>query len=253
MLVNGKSLSGPVSEIVSSVDQRLVTGSPWAYVLAAFCSSGHKSRASRARWPISVFSSSSVLRSEVDKRKNNWEKKRSGLSHPGSLLKKERHQDAVWQKVCRLDREVARLVASRTVWFCEEHSVKTVYFEDLRNYQASGGHGDSSWRLSTNLWGQIIETVRYMRESLGHSPYSVWTVNPMYTSQICHKCKEKGIRVDSPESKVEQKEGEYFYCPNCNLHVHADINAARNIMHVHNLSAVPERAKAICPTLPNTQ
>lgn len=125
--------------------------------------------------------------------------------------------------------------------------------EDLTNYQPPGGKGDSSWRLSSNLWGRIIETVRYMRESLGHSPYSVWTVNPRYTSQKCHVCKERGIRVDSPESKVEQKGGEYFYCPHCNSHVHADINAARNIIHVHDLSAVPERTKDICPTLPNLQ
>ncbi len=195
----------------------------------------------------------SLLRSEVDRRRNNWDKKRPGLSHPVFLLKKERHQDAVWQKVRRLDREVSRLVASHTVWFCEEHSVKTVYFEDLRNYQTPAGQGALSWRLSTNLWGEVIDTVRYMRESLGHSPYSVWTVNPAYTSQTCHVCRQKGIRVDSCRSKVEQKGGEYFYCPNCDSHIHADINAARNIIHVQSPSAVPGRTKEICPTLSNLQ
>jgi hypothetical protein len=195
----------------------------------------------------------SVLRSEVDRRRNNWEKKRPGLSHPALLLKKERHQDAVWQKVCRLDREVSRLVASRAVWFCEEHGVKTMYFEDLRNYQTPCGQGALSWRLSTNLWGKIIDTVRYMRESLGHSPYSVWTVNPAYTSQTCHVCGQKGIRVDGCRSKVEQKGGEYFYCPSCDSHIHADINAARNIIHVQSPSAVPGRTKDLCPTLSNLQ
>jgi len=193
----------------------------------------------------------SVLSSEVDRRKNNWEKKRPGLSHPGSLFKKERHRDAVWQKVCRLDREISRLVASRTVWFCEEHNVKTVYFEDLRNYQPTPGHGDLSWRLSSNLWGKIIETVRYMRESLGHNQYSVWTVNPRYTSQTCHECGEKGIRVDGPDSTTEKKGGEYFYCQLCSSHIHADINAARNM--IQTSSAVPGRTNNLCRSLSNLQ
>jgi len=192
----------------------------------------------------------SVLRSEVDRRRNNWEKKRPGLSHPAFLLKKERHQDAVWQKVCRLDREVSRLVASRTVWFCEEHSVKTVYFEDLRNYHAPGGHRGLSWSLSSNLWGMIIDTVRYMRESLGHSPYSVWTVNPAWTSQTCHVCGQRGLRVRDGGSRIEKKGGEYFYCPHCDSHLHSDVNAARNMIHAQESSAIPGRT---CPTLSNQQ
>jgi hypothetical protein len=190
----------------------------------------------------------SALRSEVDRGKNNWARKRPGLSHPGSLLKKERHQDAVWQKVCRLDREMVRLVAWRTVWFCEEHNVKTVYFEDLRNYQPPCARGDSSWKLSSNLWGKIIDTVRYMRESLGHSVYGVWTVNPGGTSQTCHVCRKKGIRVASPGSEVEKKGGEYFYCAHCKSHINADINAARNIIQVQTSSVVPGRTNTECPT-----
>ena len=194
----------------------------------------------------------SSLRSEVDRRRNNWEKKRPGLSHPRFLLKKERHQDAVWQKVCRLDREVSRLVASRTVWFCEQYNVKTVYFEDLKNYQPFASHGDLSWRLSSNLWGKIIENVRYMRESLGHNQYSVWMVNPKGTSRNCHLCGEQGIRVESMDSEVERKGGEYFYCAHCNSHIHADINAARNIIQVQTSSAVPGgTSKDLCPSLFN--
>jgi hypothetical protein len=192
----------------------------------------------------------SSLRSEVGRKRNNWEKKRPGLSHPPSLLKKERHQDAVWQKVCRLDREVSRLVASRTVWSCEQYNVKTVYFEDLKNYRPFAGHGDLSWRLSSNLWGKIIETVRYMRESLGHNQYSVWTVNPRGTSRKCHACGREGIRVECMNSEVERKGGEYFYCAHCRSHIHADVNAARNIIQVQTSSAVPGRAsKDLCPSL----
>ncbi|MDF1539616.1 MAG: transposase [Candidatus Thorarchaeota archaeon] len=173
------------------------------------------------------------LQSVTDRKKNNWERKRSGLSYPGHVLKKDRHIAALWGKVRRLDREIARVVASRTVWFCEEHKVKTLFFEDLRSFQGHAGSKDLSYNLSSNLWGKIIDTVRYMRESLGHSKYSVWTVNPRYTSQTCHVCGERGKRVEDEISTSERKGGEYFYCAKCDEHFHADVNAARNIIHVH--------------------
>ncbi len=173
------------------------------------------------------------LQSVTDRKKNNWERKRKGLSYPGHILKKERHINALWRKVRRLDCEVARVIASKTVWFCEEHNVKTLFFEDLRSFQGHAGSKDLSYNLSSNLWGKIIDTVRYMRESLGHSKYSVWTVNPRYTSQTCHVCRERGVRVEDDASTKERKGGEYFYCKKCDEHFHADVNAARNIIHVH--------------------
>jgi len=183
------------------------------------------------------------LQSGVDKNRNNWGRKREGVSCPGHILKKEKHIEALWRKFGRLDREIARLVASRAVWFCEKHGVKTMFFEDLRSFQAKGGSKDFSWHLTTNLWGKIIDTVRYMRMALGHSRYSVWTVNPRYTSQTCHVCGESGVRVKDEVSTKEVRGGRYFYCIECKLHIHADVNAARNIIHVHpGPSAVPGRA-----------
>jgi len=180
----------------------------------------------------------SVLQSKVDKRKSNWEQKQSGQKHPQSLSKKLKHFNATWDKIRRLDREIARIIAAKTVWFCEEHEVKKLFFEDLRGYQGHGGSKDLSWSLNVNLWGKIIETVRYMRESLGHSKYSVWTVNPRYTSQTCHVCGERGFRVNDESSKTKRKGGEFFYCFKCDVHHHADINAARNIIHVQSKSSV---------------
>ncbi|MDF1540294.1 MAG: transposase, partial [Candidatus Thorarchaeota archaeon] len=174
-----------------------------------------------------------VLQSETDRKKGNWERKRTGQVYPGHILKKDRHIAALWRKVRRLDREIARVVASRTVWFCEQHQVKTVFFEDLRSFQGHAGSKDLSYNLSSNLWGKVIDTVRYMREALGHSKYSVWTVNPRYTSQTCHQCGERGKRVEDTNSTIERKGGEYFYCSECDEHFHADVNAARNIIHVH--------------------
>ncbi len=193
------------------------------------------------------------LTSEVDRKRNNWDKKRKGLSYPTPILRKEQLIEAVWRKIRRLDREIARQVASETVWWCEKHRVKTLCFENLKNYQPPSGYRDLSWALSTNLWGRIIETVTYMRMALGHKRGGIWTGNPYLTSQKCHQCGERGLRVQDPVSTEEKRGGEFFYCPHCDTHFHADINAARNIFHVQDSSAVPGRAKDICPSLSKLQ
>lgn len=132
---------------------------------------------------------------------------------------------------------------------------------------------NSSWVYNVGIWGppshtipylkekkqwprkqdEGIDTVRYMRESLGHSKNSVWTVNPRYTSQTCHVCGERGVRVVDETSTTERKGGEYFYCSECEEHFHADINAARNIIHVQDSSVVSGRTKDLCPRLSTSQ
>jgi transposase len=185
-----------------------------------------------------------VLMSQIAKRRNNWEKKHPELPPPAPILKKERELGSVWKKIRRLDDEIAHQVASETVWFCEHHGAKTVYFEDLRSFRAKGGMRTHSWNLSTNLWGKMIEKVRYRREMLGHYNGGIWLVNPAWTSQTCHVCGERGVRVEDETSMVERKGGEYFHCSKCDEHFHADVNAARNIMHVKQVkpSAVPGRS-----------
>ncbi|MHA1215830.1 MAG: hypothetical protein ACTSPX_00695, partial [Candidatus Thorarchaeota archaeon] len=59
------------------------------------------------------------LSGEVARKRRNWERKREEVPYPGHLLKKQRHLAAVWRKIRRIDREVARQVASRAVWWCE--------------------------------------------------------------------------------------------------------------------------------------
>ena len=91
--------------------------------------------------------------------------------------------------------------------------------------------------IVNNIQG-IFARQKFMRESMGHSKYSVWTVNPRHTSQMCHQCEARGIRVEDEASSVEKKGGEYFYCSKFDEHFHADINAARNIMNVQTKSSV---------------
>jgi len=173
-----------------------------------------------------------ALMSQIARKRNNWGRKHARLQPPAIILKKEQELESVWRKVRRLDKEISHQVAAETVWFCEHHSVKTIYFEDLRSFQGKGGMRRHSWNLSTNLWGMMIDGVRYRREALGHKNGGVWLVNPAWTSQTCHVCGERGVRVEDETSTTERKGGEYFHCSKCDEHFHADMNAARNIMHV---------------------
>lgn len=173
-----------------------------------------------------------VLMSELALKRNNWEKKRSMVLPPNFILKKERELEAVWAKVRRIDREISHQLAAETVWFCEHRGVKTIYFEDLRFFQPKGGFRTHSWNLSTNLWGQIIKGVRYRRMALCHKYGGVWTVNPAMTSQKCSACGERGLRVKEHYSTEKERGGEFFYCPTCESRLHADVNAARNILKI---------------------
>ncbi|MHA1927897.1 MAG: zinc ribbon domain-containing protein [Candidatus Thorarchaeota archaeon] len=173
-----------------------------------------------------------VLISQIARNKNNWENKRAMVPLPSFLLKKERELGAVWAKVRRNDSEISHQLAAETVWFCEHRGVKTIYFEDLRYFQPKGGFRTHSWNLSTNLWGKIIEGVKYRRQYLGHRYGGIWTVNPAMTSQKYSACGEKGVRVKTQGSTDEEKGGEYFYCPSCAFKSQADVNAARNILKI---------------------
>jgi hypothetical protein len=182
------------------------------------------------------------LASQIARRRNNWESKHPGQIAPDSILKRERELGSVWLKVRRLNREISHQVACETVWFCESRKVKTVYFEDLRFFQGAGGMHTHSWNLSTNLWSLMIKGVRYRREALGHYKGGVWMVNPAWTSQICSGCGERGVRVEYPLDTEETKGGEYFFCSHCQMNLHADVNAARNIVKIQmESSAIPGR------------
>lgn len=184
-----------------------------------------------------------ILMSQIARKRNNWEKKHTKLQPPAIILKKEQELESIWKKIRRLDKEISHQIASETVWFCENQGVRMIYFEDLRSFQGRGGMSTHSWNLSTNLWGMMIEGVRYRRASLGYKNGGIWLVNPAMTSQTCHVCGTKGFRVEDETSIIEKEGGEYFYCSECGGNYHADVNAARNIMHVQQSesSVVPGR------------
>jgi len=58
--------------------------------------------------------------------------------------------------------------------------------------------------------------------------------------------------VQNPLDTEETKGGEYFFCSHCQMSLHADVNAARNIVKIQmESSAVSGRTNAACPSLSN--
>ncbi|MHA1246055.1 MAG: zinc ribbon domain-containing protein [Candidatus Thorarchaeota archaeon] len=67
------------------------------------------------------------------------------------------------------------------------------------------------------------------------------SLSPSCCQYLLLLCGERGYRIERPGSREERVGGEYFYCPHCGSELHADVNAARNIIEVQQPSAVAGR------------
>lgn len=126
-----------------------------------------------------------------------------------------------WRKVRNQRLDVAHKVSAN---LASEYS--TIVFEDLKIPDMVKNHNLASAIMDAS-WGQIRTLTAYKAERNGGR---VILVNPSGTSQKCSGC---GKMV--PKGLEERTHS----CPNCNLALDRDVNAARNI-----LAAGLERAHA---------
>jgi transposase len=70
-------------------------------------------------------------------------------------------------------------------------------------------------RLGGWAFAQLEAFLAYKLEEVGKC---VVKVSPAYTSRLCSRCGNRGVRA-----------GSNYRCPVCGLRLHADLNAARNI------------------------
>ncbi len=92
--------------------------------------------------------------------------------------------------------------------------------EDLSKIRVQKRRGaDHNRKLNNWSFYQLEQFLRYKAEAVGKR---VVLVDSRYTSQKCSKCGHvyKGNR-----------DGSDFLCRSCGFHVHADLNASRNIAH----------------------
>lgn len=126
-----------------------------------------------------------------------------------------------WRKVRRQRDDTAHKVSANLV---SEYS--TIVFEDLQIPNMVKNHNLAS-AITDASWGQLRRLTAYKAERRGGR---VMLVNPSVTSQKCSGCGEV-----VPKRLEERTHS----CPNCNLVLDRDVNAARNI-----LAAGLERARA---------
>ncbi len=117
-----------------------------------------------------------------------------------------------WRKVRNRRLDVAHKVSAN---LASEYSA--IIFEDLKIPNMVKNHNLASAIMDAS-WGQLRRLTAYKAERRGGR---VILVNPSGTSQKCSRCGEM-----VPKGLEERMHS----CPNCNLVLDRDVNAARNIL-----------------------
>jgi putative transposase len=80
-------------------------------------------------------------------------------------------------------------------------------------------------------WGQLASFIAYKAADAGRT---IEFVNPAYTSLTCSGC-----RMRDPTGRTSR---DVWHCPHCGLELHADVNAARNILYRAGSARMPQAA-----------
>ena len=94
--------------------------------------------------------------------------------------------------------------------------------ENIRQTAQSLNRADRN--LHSCTFYQLQNFIEYKAKLAG---IKVEYINPKYTSQCCSKC---------GQVKKSNRKGNLYSC-NCGNHIHADLNASRNIAHLGQQSA----------------
>jgi len=89
--------------------------------------------------------------------------------------------------------------------------------EDLKNMKKKSNGKRFNRKLGGWSFAELQKFIDYKSETLGKTTV---LVNPAYTSQTCSRCNH---------TARSNRNGPSFHCPNCDLRLHADLNASRNI------------------------
>ena len=93
-----------------------------------------------------------------------------------------------------------------------------IVMENLKGIRKINRGKTINYWISNWSFYQLQSFIRYKAERLG---IEVISVNPIYTSQICHRCGHKGSRSKG-----------MFNCNHCGLsNYNSDLNASRNLAH----------------------
>ncbi|MFB6158075.1 MAG: RNA-guided endonuclease InsQ/TnpB family protein [Candidatus Nanohalobium sp.] len=150
-----------------------------------------------------------------------------GIRRHYSYLRRKLQEKGLQEEVKRIGQKESRTVRHRL----HEISRELVDFADQQNavivlgdVKEVGGDTEKGRRMNriANTWavGKLRNFIQYRAQEKG---IPVFLVDEAYTSQTCHRCKER-----KDTNRMTQGR---FKCGNCGLdHYNADVNAAKNIL-----------------------
>ena len=169
------------------------------------------------------------LQSKADLAKNARERK-----NIRKLLKRKAQRESNFR------RNTNHVISKRIVEKAKD-TLRNIALENLKGIRQSTQFRKPQ-RNKIGNWGfnQLRQFIAYKAQQVG---VIVKLVNPKYTSQMCSSCEhiEKSNRL-----------GDNFHCKKCDLQLHADYNAALNIMNRAKESLRASVNKPIIPTVYST-
>lgn len=149
--------------------------------------------------------------------------------------KGSKNREKAKARVMRLHRKVRRqrehFIHSLSAAYAKSHGTVVVEKLHVRNMLRAGGGLARS--IVDAGWGNLVE---YLRYKLAWSGGQLVEVPAQYSSQTCNAC--GGV---DRKSRTSQS---LFWCTNCGMFAHADVNAAKVLKSRANRSALPVEGTA---------
>lgn len=167
-----------------------------------------------------IYDQIAGLQHQMAKQKKKRKSKQKGVNS------KEEERSKLFRKRNRLGEELAHQSTNILIQIALKWQSTKIIIEDLRTYKPPRGRRSWSRRLSEWLRGRIVFLLEYKCQEKG---LSLQKVCPWNTSSHCPRCTATGVKVLGPNNLVEDKQGRWFYCPNCGFTADRDYIAAINI------------------------
>lgn len=163
-------------------------------------------------------------------------KRRSGRPSPEkrSCRQLQEHYNHLCED--RFKKAVAAIFA-----YARHHQASLVLFEDLKKLRPDSAN-ERGVNAALQRWnrGRVVAFAQAIAEDAG---MRVVTVPAFYTSRICGRCGEPGVRFDQGRKRGDDGPvardairmhhlGHWFYCTGCGRRIHADLNASENLHRV---------------------
>ena len=170
----------------------------------------------RKRWQRKLARQIEQQKKDNKVRKKKKQEVTKGLSK--NAQKTQLKLQKCYEKESNVRKDYHKKLAHRLVSTCEN-----VVIEDLKLQKMTKANGNYKRSLNRNMLQLAFGGLRIrLSQKAKRMRSSIIVVNPAYTSQSCSDC--------GYVSKLNRENQSKFICVECGFKLHADLNAARNIL-----------------------